>query len=114
MDPTCTRSIALLSAHALTSLLLHVTQDSRCIVAIRLVGAAPLIIEVQESITATITLEDDDQSTVKRMLTYLYTLDYDDGDALPAVPKDESPNTDIPVPDSNPNPDANDEEDAND
>ena len=39
------------------------------------------------------------------MLTYLYTLDYDDGDAFPVVPRKESPNTDRPVPDLNPKPD---------
>ena len=55
--------------------------------------------------TATITLNDDDQSTVQRMLTYLYTLDYDDGDAFPAVARDETPITDRPVPDSTPKPD---------
>ena len=37
----------------------------------------------QEAATATITLDDDDPSTVRRMLTYLYTLDYDDEDASP-------------------------------
>ncbi len=36
--------------------------------------------------TATITLDDDDQSTVRRMLTYLYTLDYDDGNPSQAMP----------------------------
>ena len=35
--------------------------------------------------SAKITLDDDDQSTVRRMLTYLYTLDYDEGDHFPAV-----------------------------
>ena len=55
--------------------------------------------------TATITLNDDDQSTVQRMLTYLYTLDYDDSDACPAVAGDESPNTDNPFPDLYPEPD---------
>ena len=65
---------------------------------------------VQESMTATITLNDDDQSTVQRMLTYLYTLDYDDGDALPAVARDGSPNTDSPVLDITPEPDVNDDE----
>ncbi|CAF9941709.1 MAG: hypothetical protein ALECFALPRED_009275 [Alectoria fallacina] len=39
----------------------------------------------KEAITAPITLDDDDQSTVRRMLTYLYTLDYDDMDAAQAV-----------------------------
>ena len=54
-----------------------------------------LIRDVQESMTATITLNDDDQSTVRRMLTYLYTLDYDDGDGFPAVARNESRNTDV-------------------
>ena len=44
-----------------------------------------LTMDWQESMTATIILNEDDQSTVRRMLTYLYTLDYDDGDACPAV-----------------------------
>ena len=60
--------------------------------------------------TATITLDDDDRSTVRRMLTYLYTLDYDDGDAFPAVARDESSNTDDPVPDSTSKPNVNDAE----
>ena len=67
-----------------------------------------LILNEQESITATITLEDDDPSTVRRMLTYLYTLDYDDGDAFPAVARDESRDTDGPVPGLTPKPDVND------
>ena len=44
------------------------------------------------------------------MLTYLYTLDYDDGDAFLTVARDESPNTDSPVPDLTPKPDVNDDE----
>ena len=44
------------------------------------------------------------------MLTYLYTLDYDDGDASPAVARDESPNTDSPVRDLTPQPAVNDYE----
>ena len=39
----------------------------------------------QEAKTATIKLDDDDPETVKRMLTYLYTLDYADGD-VPDAP----------------------------
>lgn len=35
--------------------------------------------EYREAKTATIDLTDDDPQTVKRMLTYLYTLEYDDG-----------------------------------
>ena len=50
--------------------------------------------------TATITLDDDDQATVRRMLTYLYTLDYDDQDASEAVAMEESQNTDGHVTDS--------------
>ena len=42
------------------------------------------------------------------MLTYLYTLDYDDGDASPPVARDESPNTDSPVRDLTPKPAVND------
>lgn len=38
-----------------------------------------LIQRCQEAHAATITLEEDDPETVRRMLTYLYTLDYDDG-----------------------------------
>ncbi|KAF6227845.1 hypothetical protein HO173_011947 [Letharia columbiana] len=34
----------------------------------------------KEPMTVTITVDDDDQSTVRRMLTYLYTLDHDDAD----------------------------------
>ena len=53
------------------------------------------------------------------MLTYLYTLDYDDGDACPAVARDgskpdspdlEFPDLDFPEPDSIPRPDVNDDE----
>ena len=50
--------------------------------------------------TATITLDGDDQATVRRMLTYLYTLDYDDQDASEAVAVSESQNTDGHVTDS--------------
>ena len=60
--------------------------------------------------TATITLDDDDQSTVQRMLTYLYTLDYDDDDASPAVARDQSPNKGSPVLEITPKPDVNDDD----
>ena len=52
-----------------------------------------LIMCSQEAITATINLNDDDQSTIRRMLTYLYTLDYDDQDASNATAMEESQNT---------------------
>ena len=60
--------------------------------------------------TATITLDGDDQSTVRRMLIYLYTLDYDDGDASPAVAEAISQNTDGLVPDPTAKPDVADDE----
>lgn len=66
------------------------------------------MIEVQESVTATISLDDDDQSTVHRMLTYLYTLDYDDEDAFSAVVEATSHNTDGFVLDSASKPNAAD------
>ena len=64
---------------------------------------------LQEAITATITLVDDDQATVRRMLTYLYTLDYDDQDAPKAVAMMESQNTDGQVADSSSKPDVVDD-----
>ena len=63
----------------------------------------------QEAITATITLDDDDQSTVRRMLTYLYTLDYDDKDASEAVAMEESQNTDGHLTDSSSKPEVVDD-----
>lgn len=60
--------------------------------------------------TATITLKDDDQSTVRRMLTYLYTLDYDDGDAFPAEAVAASEKTEGLVEDLSSEPDVEDDE----
>lgn len=60
--------------------------------------------------TATITLKDDDQSTVRRMLTYLYTLDYDDGDAFPAEAVAASEKTEGLVEDLGSEPDVEDDE----
>lgn len=59
--------------------------------------------------TAEIILDDDDQSTVRRMLTYLYTLDYDEGDAFPAVATAVSQNTDSLVKDPTSKPDVVDD-----
>ena len=59
--------------------------------------------------TAEIILDDDDQSTVRRMLTYLYTLDYDEGDACPAVATAVSQNTDSLVKDPTSQPDVVDD-----
>ena len=64
---------------------------------------------LQEAITATTTLDDDDQSTVRRMLTYLYTLDYDDQDASEAVAMIVSQNTDGHVADSSSKPEVVDD-----
>lgn len=58
----------------------------------------------KEAITATITLDDDDQSTVRRMLTYLYTLDYDDADASQVVAVAASQNADSHVADTSAKP----------
>lgn len=44
--------------------------------------------------TAVITLNDDDQPTVQRMLTYIYTRDYDDGDDNLATTTIAAQNTD--------------------
>ena len=60
--------------------------------------------------TATITLDDDDKSTVRRMLTYLYTLDYDDGDAFSAVAEAISQHKDGLVPDPTSKPNVADDE----
>ena len=65
-----------------------------------------LIMCLQEAITATITLDDDDQATVRRMLTYLYTLDYDDQGASEAVAMEESQNADGHVTDSTSKPEV--------
>ena len=57
----------------------------------------------QEAITATITLNDDDQATVRRMLTYLYTLDYDDQDISDAVAVSKSQDSEGHLAGSSPN-----------
>lgn len=44
--------------------------------------------------TTTITLNDDDQPTIGRFLTYLYTLDLDNEDAFQSVASAASQNTD--------------------
>ena len=59
--------------------------------------------------TTTITLNDDDPSTVRRILTYLYTLDYDDADASQAVAVAASQNADSNVLDSSSKPEAIDD-----
>ena len=47
----------------------------------------PNTIFLKEAATATITLNDDDPATVRRMFCYLYTLDYDDGDSELVAPQ---------------------------
>lgn len=50
----------------------------------------------QEATTATITLDDDDPSTVDRMLLYLYTLDYPDADVQDIPAKDVAMDNSLP------------------
>ena len=59
--------------------------------------------------TATITLDDDDQPTVRRMLTYFYTLDYDDADTFQSVDEPASQDAGGHILDSSSKPDVVDD-----